>query len=173
MAPVTSGHQGRPAPRTRAGGPYRRVTRAGAAALGWFGLVAVGATVAVAGLEQLSAVLGMPEYVMSFSLLALGTSLPELVVDITAVRRGQPDLAIGDALGSSMVDSTLSVGLGPLVTPTLVTAGTAVRGALGTAAALAFVGVFLTWRQRLGRGSGAVLILLYLALYAILLTGAG
>lgn len=53
-------------------------------------------------------------------MLAIGTSLPELVVDWTAIRRGAAALAIGDLFGSSLVDSTLSVGIGPIVRSTAV-----------------------------------------------------
>ena len=68
----------------------------------------------------------VPEYLMAFLLASLGTSLPELMVDVTAVRRRQYDLAVGDALGSSFVDSTLSLGIGPLIAPIAVTSSIAV-----------------------------------------------
>jgi Ca2+/Na+ antiporter len=45
-------------------------------------------------------------------------SLPEILVDVTALRAGAPGIALGDALGSSLVDSTLSIGAGPAVVVT-------------------------------------------------------
>ena len=64
--------------------------------------------------------LGVPEFLASSIVLAIGTSLPELVVDWTAIRRGAAALAIGDLFGSSLVDATLSVGIGPIIRPTAV-----------------------------------------------------
>jgi cation:H+ antiporter len=77
-------------------------------------LVAVGTTGAVWGLTRLAEAISTPEYVVAFFLASIGTSLPELVVTTTAIRQGQRELAIGDALGSSFLDSTLSIGIGPL-----------------------------------------------------------
>lgn len=58
---------------------------------------------------------GIPEFIASAIVLSLGTSMPELVVDWTAIRRGASALAIGDLFGSSLVDSTLSIGVGPVI----------------------------------------------------------
>jgi len=112
----------------------------------WLSVVAVAATVIVRSFIEITDSLGVPEFVASSIVLALGTSLPELVVDWTAVRRGAAALAIGDLFGSSLVDSTLSVGIGPIFRPTVVSTeamtGTIVI-AIGVAAAtlvVAFVG---------------------------------
>ena len=64
--------------------------------------------------------LGVPELVAGTVVLALGTSLPELVVDWTAIRRGAAALAVGDLFGSSLVDASLAIGIGPMIRPTAV-----------------------------------------------------
>jgi cation:H+ antiporter len=81
----------------------------------WLGVVGIAATAIVRSFIAIIDRLGAPEFVASTLVLALGTSLPELVVDWTAIRRGAAALAIGDLFGSSLVDSTLSVGIGPVV----------------------------------------------------------
>ena len=43
---------------------------------------------------------------------AIGTSLPELVVDLTAVRKREYELVIGDIIGSCIVDATISISIG-------------------------------------------------------------
>ena len=60
----------------------------------------------------------MPQLVASAVILSLGTSLPELVVDLTALRRGAAALALGDLFGSSLLDSTLAIGSGPALRAT-------------------------------------------------------
>jgi cation:H+ antiporter len=54
---------------------------------------------------------GVATAVIGATVIAVGTSLPELSVDITAIKRGSTDLAIGDVLGSSLVNLTLVLGV--------------------------------------------------------------
>jgi len=138
-------------------------------ALGALGLVAAGATLAVHSLVRLAEMLGVPEFLLAFFGASVGTSLPEILVDVTALRRGAPGIALGDALGSSLVDSTLSIGAGPAVAPADVTTRLAVVGSLYTLAAVAAVGAILALRRRHDRVSAAVLMGLYALSYVILL----
>ena len=111
--------------------------------LGALGLVARGATLAVHSLVRLAETVGVPEFLLAFFGASVGTSMPEILLDVTALRRGAPGIALGDALGSSMVDSTLSIGVGPAVAPADVTTRFAVVGSLYTLAAVATVGAVL------------------------------
>ena len=97
--------------------------RAGATMLvtiAWLGLVGLAAALIVRSFLELTEIFGVPELIASSIVLALGTSVPELVVDWTAIRRGAAALAIGDLFGATLIDSTLSVGIGPVVSPTAV-----------------------------------------------------
>lgn len=134
------------------------------------GVVGVGATVAVRSLVRLAELAGVPEFVIAFFGASLGTSAPEIVVDFTALVRGSPAIALGDALGSSLIDATLSIGIGPLVAPAAVTAGLAVTAAVYTLLAVGAVGGLLGGRRRHDRRSMAVLLGLYLLAYAVLLS---
>jgi cation:H+ antiporter len=138
-------------------------------ALGSLALVGGGATLAVHALVRLANTLGVPEFLLAFFGASVGTSLPELLVDITALRRGAPGIALGDALGSSLVDSTLSIGAGPAVAPADVTTRLAVVGSVYTFAAVAAVGTVLVLRRRHDRASAAVLFGLYALSYGVLL----
>jgi cation:H+ antiporter len=133
------------------------------------GAVAAGATLAVYALVQLAETLDVPEFLLAFFGASVGTSLPEIVVDVTALRRGAPGIALGDALGSSLVDSTLSIGVGPLVAPADVTTRLAVVGTVYTLVAVGGVGLILGLRRRHDRLSATVLMSLYLLSYGILL----
>jgi cation:H+ antiporter len=138
--------------------------------LGTLALVGLGATVAVRALVRLAELAGVPEFVIAFFGASLGTSAPEIVVDVTALLRGAPGIALGDALGSSLIDATLSIGIGPLVAPASVTTSLALTGALYTLAAVGIVGALLGGRRRHDRLSAAVLFGLYLLAYAVLLS---
>lgn len=138
-------------------------------ALAALGLVGAGATLAVHSLVRLAEAVGVPEFLLAFFGASVGTSMPEILVDVTALLRGAPGIALGDALGSSLVDSTLSIGAGPVVAPADVTTRLAVVGSLYTLAAVAIVGAVLASRRRHDRSSAAVLIGLYALSYVILL----
>jgi cation:H+ antiporter len=152
------------APRVRHDGKLAQA----AVALSSLALVGAGATLGVYSLVRLAEKLGVPEFLLAFFGASVGTSTPEIIVDITALRRGVPGLALGDALGSSLIDSTLSIGIGPVVAPADVTARFAVVGALYTLVAVAIVGALLVVRRRHDRRSAVVLAALYAASYAVL-----
>jgi cation:H+ antiporter len=137
--------------------------------LGALALVGAGATVAVYSLVRLAETIGVPEFMLAFFGASVGTSLPEILVDVTALKRGAPAIALGDALGSSLVDSTLSIGAGPLVAPAGVTTRLALVGSLYTCIAVAAVGAVLGWRRRHDRPSASVLFGLYVLSYAVVL----
>lgn len=132
-------------------------------------LVGAGTGAAVKAVVEMSALIGVPEYIISFFGSAIGTSMPELIVDITALRSGQRYLAFGDIVGSCLVDATLSVGIGPLIVPTMVTAALAVRGAVIAMVVMFLAGAIIWIRGRHDRWSGALLLMIYAAVYAALL----
>ncbi len=132
-------------------------------------VVAVGATVAVWGVVEFAESVGVPAYIISFFGASLGTSLPELVVVVTAIRRGQTDLAIGDAFGASLIDSTLSIGIGPSLFPTDVTASLAVRGSVTAGLIALFVALLFSRIQEHDRRTGVLLLMLYGLLYIVVL----
>jgi cation:H+ antiporter len=115
-----------------------------------------------------SAGLGIPEYVLSFFAASLGTSLPELVVNLTAMRRGHREIALGGVLGACMMDASISLAAGPLLFPTTITASLALRGAWIAIATMAVAGLLLGIRRRHDRVSGALLVGVYLVAYALL-----
>lgn len=81
-------------------------------------------------LVDLAESVGVPEFILAFFGASIGTSAPEIAVDIAALRSGAPAIALGDALGSSMIDATLSIGIGPLLFPAAGTASLAITAAL-------------------------------------------
>ena len=132
-------------------------------------MVAAGASLGVAGLVELADGWGVPEFVIAFFGASIGTSLPELIVVYTALRRGETALGVGDILGSSFADATLSLSAGPLLFPTEVDGGLALSGALVAAGAAALVVLLLGKGGVHTRRTGAVLLLAYAATWPILL----
>ena len=128
-----------------------------------------GATLTVTGVTELADLWGVPEFIIAFFGASIGTSLPELIVATTALRRGETQLAIGDVLGSSFADATLSLSAGPLLFPTVIDGGLALTGALVAAGGAAFVALLIGRGGVYARRGGAILLLVYAASWPILL----
>ena len=77
------------------------------------GIVAIvlGSNMVVDGATKLATIIGVSEKLISLTIIALGTSLPELVTSITATRKGEYDLAIGNVVGSNIFNLGIVIGL--------------------------------------------------------------
>jgi len=135
-------------------------------------LVGVGASLAVRSLVRLAELAGVSEFLIAYFGAALATSAPELIVVITAASRGAFGLALGDALGASFVDSSLSIGAGPLIAGAPVTAHAAIPGIAYALLATVAATILLAARGRHDRRSGFVLLALYALAYVVVIRGA-
>jgi len=138
-----------------------------AAILGFTG-VAIGAYLVVQSTIILSAAFKIPEYLISFFLVAIGTSLPELAVDLTAIRKKEYELAIGDIIGSCIIDASFSIGIGQVFFPQTISGDLAIFTSLYTIFASLVVISMLAVRERVDKKAGAVFIMLYLLSYSML-----
>jgi cation:H+ antiporter len=133
--------------------------------------VAVGALAVVQSVIMLSSKLGIDEFFVSFFVLAIGTSLPELVVDLTCIRKRQYELAVGDIVGSCIVDATISISIGQLLFPTAVFVESSGRSVFLVAYAMvASILVILTLalRERVDRRASWVFFGLYAFSFVLL-----
>ena len=118
----------------------------------------------------LSSRFNIDEFIVSFFLLSIGTSLPELSVDITALRKKEYNLAIGDIIGSCIVDSTISIAIGQFLFPQSVSAQLAIPTILYTIFASLIVIIVVSKRQIMDRKSGILFILIYILGIPLLLS---
>ncbi len=133
-----------------------------------FGGVAVGSYAVVTSVIEISKIFNIPEYIISFFGVAIGTSLPELVVDVKAIRKGETALAYGDIIGSCIIDATLSIGIGAFIFPQAVSTKLANTSILYTIFASFIVVFLLTMRGTIDRKAGIILISIYLLSYMLL-----
>lgn len=127
----------------------------------------MGAQFIVMGAIQLAQTSGVSEWVLGVTVVALGTSLPDIVAAYHATRRGYSDLALGEGLGACVVTALLTLGLMGMIRPTTYST-TLMTPALGVLIA----GSFLLLGSMLGgwkvsRRAGLVLIGLYVAMVAL------
>ena len=89
--------------------------------IGWFAVggacVLAGSYLLVNSGQGLAAALGVPSAIIGFSVIAIGTSLPELVTGVTAARKGVPDLSLGNIIGANVLNLLLIVGLSGTIQP--------------------------------------------------------
>ena len=88
-------------------------------AAGVFALV-VGAEALVRGASRLALAFGVPPLVVGLTVVAFGTSSPELAVSVGAALDGNPDLAIGNVVGSNIANILVILGASALIAPVAV-----------------------------------------------------
>jgi cation:H+ antiporter len=135
-----------------------------------FGGVALGAYGVVQSAIILSRNLGISELIFSFFILSIGTSLPELVVDLTAVRQGHYEVAIGDIIGSCVIDSSFSVGIGTFLFPQKIAGTEASITVLYSLFASIMVILLLALRKKVDKRSGILFMILYFSSFIIIET---
>ena len=133
---------------------------------GYLGVM-LGAYIVINAVVTMANLLHVPEYFISFFAVAIGTSLPELAVDLTAVLKKQYEIAIGDAIGSCIVDAGLSIGIGPLIFPVAVSGRLAETTGLYALLVSAIVILTLALRRKVDRKAGVFFIILYGLSYGI------
>ena len=79
--------------------------------------LAFGADLAIRGAVVLGKALGLSEAVIGLTIMAIGTSLPELVTCVTAARKGHDDISIGNLVGSNVFNTLLVVGAAGTINP--------------------------------------------------------
>jgi cation:H+ antiporter len=83
-------------------------------------VLVLGAEILVRGASRLAAALGISPLVVGLTVVAFGTSSPELAVSLQSALSGQPDLAVGNVVGSNILNVLLILGLSALITPLIV-----------------------------------------------------
>ncbi|WP_214402675.1 calcium/sodium antiporter [Pseudonocardia lacus] len=135
-------------------------------------VIVVGAEYLVDGAAGIAGQLGASDALIGLTVVAIGTSAPELVTTLVSTMRGDRSLALGNLLGSSVFNIALILGPTVLVAPAAVPVPDdilAVDLILMVATAVVCIPVFRT-RRRLGRVEGAVFVAVYVAYLTWLLT---
>jgi cation:H+ antiporter len=137
-------------------------------ALGGLALLVLGGEVFVRGAVGVARHFAIEDRIVGLTVVAIGTSLPELATSLVAAKRGHSDLAVGNVVGSNLYNVLLVLGATSAVRP--------VEGQLATmhfdlgvlTAMTLFAAVAMRTRRTLARWEGAVLLLSYLAFLVVL-----
>ena len=138
------------------------------ATIGGLALVVWGADVAVDAATELATIFGMSERFIGLTVVALGTSLPELFTSVTAARKGNADIAIGNIVGSNLFNILFVVGLSSMIIDVPFAANFRIDMAVAIAAPL-FMWLASMKGMKLVRWHGIVMLLGYVAYFLYLL----
>jgi cation:H+ antiporter len=156
---------------------HERLRRREPAGRGWkdIGLIGMGIVGLVVGAQLLvissvyfAQILGVTEVVIGITVVAIGTSLPELATCVVAALRSEPDIALGNAVGSNIFNLLPILGISALIRPIPV-ARDLLSFEIPAMILFAVILLPLAWQGRvLGRGSGLILLTGYVIFTGIL-----
>jgi cation:H+ antiporter len=121
----------------------------------------IGADLLIDGARGIALSIGVSEAVIGLTLVAIGTSLPELATTVVAALRKQTDVAIGNVIGSNIFNITAIIGVAALVAPLPVPPELLVRDIWVMIGATALLTPFVFACKPMGRIAGAAFLALY------------
>ena len=129
--------------------------------VGFCGLL-IGGRLTVDSASILAGMLGIPGAVVGLTVVAVGTSLPELATSVMAARRGEVEIAVGNVVGSNIFNIFLILGLSAVIRPLpFDPRGHVDMGVMTAASILLFIFMFTGQERIMDRWEGALAILIY------------
>ncbi len=125
----------------------------------------VGAELMVRGAVMIATLFGVPELVIGLSVVALGTSLPELAASVMSAWKGEMDISVGNVIGSNIFNVLFVLGICPMIQPIAIESQVlSIHFPVMLGFCLLLVGLlaFLKPRLQLGRKRGLLLLTAYL-----------
>lgn len=132
------------------------------------GLIIWGSDVTVDAASALATEFGLSERFIGLTIVALGTSLPELVTSVTAARRGKADIAIGNIVGSNLFNILFVTGTIALITPVVFASNFVVDTVIAALAGVLLL-LCVVRKKQLTRPGGVLMLAGYAAYFAYLL----
>ena len=134
------------------------------------GLLAVifGGDLVVDSACEIAAAFGVSENFIGLTIIAIGTSLPELVTSIAATRKGDSGLALGNAIGSNIFNILFILGMSALISPLSILKESVTDGILLFVSAIMLY-IFAKTKKGMSRWEGAVCVMLYIVYTVYLL----
>lgn len=133
--------------------------------------IVLGSDFVVDGATEIAKVIGISERIIGLTIVAFGTSLPELVTSIAAARRGNADIAIGNVVGSNVFNILFVAGTSALISPVVFESKFVLDTAVATATAVLLLVCVCNKEGKLKRSGGIIMLAAYVAYFVKLLIG--
>ena len=131
--------------------------------------IVIGSNVTVDAASYVAEKCGMSPRLIGLTIVAFGTSLPELVTSATAAKRGKVDIAIGNIVGSNIFNILFVVGVSALITPVAFAAEFIKDTVVAIAAAVLLFVCVLNKKRELNRTGGIIMLVCYAVYFAYIL----
>ncbi|MCH5345277.1 MAG: calcium/sodium antiporter [Acetatifactor sp.] len=131
-------------------------------------LIVWGSDITVDAATVIAQLFGMSERLIGLTIVAFGTSLPELVTSATAAVKGKADIAVGNIVGSNIFNILFVVGTTALITPVAYSANFLIDSAVAVGA-VALLLVCVLPKRKLGRLGGVLMLLGYAGYFVYLI----
>lgn len=131
------------------------------AIVGGIAAIVLGSDLAVDGATAIAKAFGMSDRIIGLTIVAFGTSLPELVTSVTAAGRGKADIAIGNIVGSNIFNILFVAGTTALITPVVFEAKFVVDSIIAIVAAVILLVSVCNKDMKLKRPAGAIMLVCY------------
>ena len=131
-------------------------------------VVVLGSNVAVDSATAIAQIIGLSEKFIGLTIVALGTSLPELVTSVTAAKKGNADIAIGNIVGSNIFNILFVLGTSALIIPIIFEPSFAIDAIIAIAAGV-LLWIATIGKKKLTRPWGIVMLICYAAYFVYLL----
>lgn len=133
--------------------------------------IVLGSDFVVDGATEIAKVIGISDRIIGLTIVAFGTSLPELVTSIAAARRGNADIAIGNIVGSNVFNILFVAGTSALISPIVFESKFVLDTAVATATAVLLLVCVCNKEGKLKRSGGIIMLAAYAAYFVKLLIG--
>lgn len=133
-------------------------------------MIKFGSDFTVDSASKIASRFGMDDRLIGLTIVAFGTSLPELVTSVTAARKGKTDIAVGNIVGSNVFNILFVVGTTALITPVTYSAGFMVDSIVAIATVVLLF-LCVVRDKLLDRFEGAIMLLAYIGYFVYLLLG--
>lgn len=131
-------------------------------------MIVFGSDVTVNAATEIAKVFGMSDRLIGLTIVAFGTSLPELITSVTAGMKGKADIAVGNIVGSNVFNILFVVGTTALITPVTFAGNFMIDSAVAVLAAVLLL-VCVLKDKKLKRMGGIIMLVSYAAYFAYLL----
>lgn len=124
-------------------------------------ILVFGARLFVSSAETLALALGFSQRFVGLSVVALGTSAPEVATGIQSARKGEVELAVGNSLGSNLLNISMVLGITSMITPVVIEDASAMKDMMA-AMAVTLILIPVVLNGSLSRGGGVLMTMGYL-----------
>lgn len=131
--------------------------------------IVVGSEMVVRNASSIATTIGWSERLISLTIVAFGTSLPELVTTVVAARRGEQDLAVGNVIGSNIFNICVVLGIPVAIFGTITPASFQMLDIIMLVGSAVALFIFAFSRRKISRAEGIAMLVAFAVYYTIII----